>query len=102
MAQDQAKLMHQKKIKKKIDRIAIKLVKNPKAFTDYWQTIDDVYENLEDYNSTKKRKVLIVFDMIADIKANKKLSPISHCVFSKRNKTQHFTCFYIAVLFQSA
>ena len=37
------------------------------------QTIDDVYENLEDYNPTKKRRVLIVFDdMIADIKSNKK------------------------------
>ena len=41
------------------------------------QTIDDLYENLEDYNPTKKRKVLIVFDdMTADIKNNDKLSPI--------------------------
>ena len=30
------------------------------------QTIDDVYENLEDSNKTKKRRVFIVFhDMIA-------------------------------------
>ena len=36
--------------------------KNPKAFTDYSQTIDDVYENLKDYNPIKKRKPLIVFD----------------------------------------
>ena len=38
----------------------------------------DVYENLEDYNPKKKKKrVLIVFDdMIADMKSNKKLSPI--------------------------
>ena len=36
-------------------------------------TIDDVYENLEYYNPTKKRRVLIVFDdMIADIESNKK------------------------------
>ena len=42
------------------------------TFIDYLQTIDDVYENLEDYNSMKKRKMLIVFDdMIADIKSNK-------------------------------
>ena len=34
---------------------------NPKAFTDYSKAID-VYENLEDYNPTKKRSVLIVFD----------------------------------------
>ena len=40
----------------------------------YWsfKTIDDVYENLEGYNPTKKIKVLIVFDyMIPDMKANK-------------------------------
>ena len=30
--------------------------KNPKAFIDYSQTIDDVYENLKDYNPTKKKK----------------------------------------------
>ena len=51
-------------------------IKNPKVFIDYSQATDDVYENLEDYNPTKKRKVLIVFDMRADIEANKKLSSI--------------------------
>ena len=55
----------------------MKIKKNPKAFIDYSQTIDNIYENLEDYNPTKKRRVLIVFhDMIADMKSNKKLSPI--------------------------
>ena len=35
------------------------------------------YENLEDFNLPKKRKVLIVFDdRIADIDANKKFGPI--------------------------
>ena len=28
--------------------------KNPKAFINYSETLDDVYENLEDYNPTKK------------------------------------------------
>ena len=57
--------------------VRIKKLKHPQAFIDYSQTIDDVYENLEDYNPTKKRKVLILFgDMIPDMEANKKLSPI--------------------------
>ena len=30
---------------------------NPKALICYLQTINDVYENLEDYNSTKKKRV---------------------------------------------
>ena len=34
-----------------------------KAFIDYSEVIDDVYENVEDYNPTKKRKMLVVFDM---------------------------------------
>ena len=70
----------------------LKILKNHKAFIDYSQTIDDVYENLEYYNPKKKGRVLIVFDgMRPDIESNKKLSSI-----------EYFTCFYITVLFQIA
>ena len=59
------------------EKAGIKKLKNPKAFIDYSQTIDNVYENLEDYNPTKKRRVLIVFhNMIGDMECNRKLSPI--------------------------
>ena len=35
-------------------------------------TMDDVYGNINDYNSSRKRKILIVFDdMIADIMTNR-------------------------------
>ena len=44
------------------EKVWIENLKNTEAFVDYSQTIDDVHENLEDYNPTKKRKVLIVFD----------------------------------------
>ena len=47
----------------KRERVKIKELKNQEAFIDYSQTIGDAYENLEDYNSTKKRKVLIVLIM---------------------------------------
>ena len=58
-------------------KLAIKYEKNSKAFIDSSQTIGDTYENLEDYNPTKKRKLLIVFDVIiADMEASEKLSPI--------------------------
>ena len=34
--------------------------------------MDDVYENTDNYNQTRKRKIIIVFDgMIADIMSNK-------------------------------
>ena len=52
------------------EKVGIKTIKNSKAFIDYPQTIDDAYENLEDYNPTKKRRVLIVFDyMIAGMES---------------------------------
>ena len=35
--------------------------------------MDDIYQNIDNYNPNRKRKLLIVFhDMIADIKRNKK------------------------------
>ena len=69
----------------------MKTLKNPKAFCDYSHTIDDVYENLEDYNPTKKRKVLIVFDdMIADMETYKKWSPIVTELFWRGKKLNVF------------
>ena len=54
-------------------KIGIKNLKNPKAFIDYSQTIDDVYENLEDYNRIKKTRVSnSVWWYIADMESNKK------------------------------
>ena len=43
------------------EKVGIENLKNPKAFIDYLQTTDHVYENLEDYNPKRKRRVLIVF-----------------------------------------
>ena len=68
-------------------KAGIEVSKNPKAFIDYSQTIDDVYENLEDYNLTKKRRVLIVFDKITvDMEYNRKLSSIVNELFLKGRK----------------
>ena len=44
--------------------------------------MDDVYENINDYNPSRKRKILIVFDdMITDIMANKKFQAIVRDLF---------------------
>ena len=57
------------------EKVRVKTLKNPKAFIDYLETVDDVYENLKDYNPTKKRRVLIAFDnMIGDMESSKKIS----------------------------
>ena len=46
-------------------------------FIEYSNDMQEVYKNIEEYNPSKKRKVLIVFDdMIADMINNKKLNPV--------------------------
>ena len=69
------------------EKVGIETLKSPKAFIAYSQTIDDVYENLEEYNATTKRRVLLVFDdIIADMESNKKLSAIVTKLFLKGRK----------------
>ena len=69
------------------EKVGIKRLKNPKVFIDHSHTVNDLYQNLEDYNPTKKRRVLIVFDdMIADIESNKKISPIVNRSFLRERK----------------
>ena len=54
---------------------------------EYSNNMQDVYENIEDYNPIKKRKILIVFDdMIADMINNNKLNPIVTELFTRGRK----------------
>ena len=58
---------------KKREDAGIKHWNNPNAFIECSDTMDDVYENINDYNPIRKRKKLIVFDdMIADIMTNRR------------------------------
>ena len=57
---------------KKREDVGIKHENNPNAFNECSNTMDNVYEKINDYNSSRRRKILIVFDdMIADIVINK-------------------------------
>ena len=47
----------------------------------------DVYQNIEEYNPNKKRKILIVFDdMIDTMLSNKNLNPIVTRLFTRGRK----------------
>ena len=49
--------------------------------------MDDVYNNIGDYNAKRKRKILIVFDdMIADIMTNKRFQAIIKELFIRCRK----------------
>ena len=50
----------------------IKHLNGSNAFIECSNTMDDVYENIDDYNPATRREILIVFDdMIADSMSNK-------------------------------
>ena len=71
----------------KRQNVGLNHFKDPKAFMEYSNDIQDVYKNIEDYNPIKKRKVLIIFDdMIADMINNNKLIPIVTELFIRCRK----------------
>ena len=49
--------------------------------------MDDVYNNIDDYNPNRKRKIIIVFnDVIADMITNKKFQAIIKELFIRYKK----------------
>ena len=69
------------------ENVRIKHVNNSKAFIECSNTMDDIYENINNYNPNRKRKILIVFDdMIADIMTNKKFQSIIKELFIRCRK----------------
>ena len=59
------------------ENVGIEHLNDSKAFIECSNTMNDVYENIDNYNLNKRRKILIVFDdMIVDIMANKKFQSI--------------------------
>ena len=75
-AKDPCEAKYQYLIKKR-EKVGLNHFDDHKAFSEYSNDMQDVYNNIEDYNPGKKRKVLIVFnDMIADMINNKRLNPV--------------------------
>ena len=70
-AKDPCEAKYEYLIKKRENNYPEKL-KDPKDFIEYSNNIEDVYQNIEDYNPIGKSNVLNVFDdMIADMISNK-------------------------------
>ena len=70
-----------------------------KAFIEFSNNIDDIYENIEEYNLNKGHKILIVLDDVVVYNfVIKKLNPIVTELFTRRKKTKHFSCFYYTIL----
>ena len=86
---------------KNCDDAGTKHFNDPNAFIEYSNTMDGIYGNIDDYNPSRNRKILIAFDdMIADIMTNKKFQAIIKELFIRCRKlnisldfiTQSFFC----------
>ena len=76
---------------KQLEDAGTKQLNDPNAFIACSNTMDDIYENttqtVVDYNSSRKRKVLIVFDdMIAKIMSNKRFQAVVNEFFIRCRK----------------
>ena len=72
---------------KKREKVGLNNFNDPKAFIEYSNDMQDVYNSIKNYNPGKKRKILIVFDnMIGDMINNKKLNPVVTELFTRGRK----------------
>ena len=80
---------------KRRENVGIKHLHDAKAFIEYSATIDVVYNNIDDYNPNRNRKILVVFDdMIADISTNKKFQSIIKELFIRSKKLNVSLAFF--------
>ena len=86
---------------KKREDVGIKYFNDPSAFIDCSNTMDDVYENIDDCNRNGQRKILIEFDyMIANVMTNKKFQVIINELFIRSTKL-NISLVFITLLFLS-
>ena len=72
---------------KKRENAGIKHLNDPDVFIECSNMMNDVYDNINDYNPSRKRKILIVFDdMMVDIMSNKKFQAIVKELFIRCRK----------------
>ena len=71
---------------KKREDVGIKYCNDPNAFIECSNTMDDVYENIDNFNLNRKRLLVVFDDMIADIMTNKKFQAIIKELFIRCRK----------------
>ena len=85
---------------KNCEDVGTKYFSDPNAFIECSNRMDYVYQIIDDYNPSRKRKVLIVFDdMIADIMTNKKIQTTIKELFIRCRKLNISLVFIIQSYF---
>ena len=82
------------------EKAGIKNLNDPTAFIEHSSTMDDILENIEDFNKKRKRKVLIVFDeMIPHAISDKKAQQVLKDLFIRCRILNIPLCFLIQCYF---
>ena len=78
----------------KREKARLKHLKDQSGFIEHSSTVDDIYENIEDYNKKRKRKVLIIFDdMISHVISDKKAQQALNGLLIRCRKLNISLCF---------
>ena len=73
---------------KKREGTGLKHFDDSKAFIEYSNNMEYIYDNIEEYSLNKKRKILILYDdIIADILSNEKCNIIVIKLFIRKKKS---------------
>ena len=97
-AKDPYKAKYQFLINKQ-ESTGLKHLNESRTFIEYSNNMDDIYKNIEEYNPNIKMKIIISFDMIADMLRNKKKQSNSTELFIRGRKLNISFCFYYIILF---
>ena len=84
-AKDLQELKYQFLVKKRQDAV-IKNLNDLSEFIEHSNTMDDVYNNIDDYNAKRKKKSILFDYMIADIMTNKRFQAIIKELFIRCRK----------------
>ena len=84
----------------KREQAGIENLNDPHAFIEYSSDMNDVLEEINNYNKNRDRKVLIIFDdMIANIMRSEKFKAIVKELFIRCRKLNNSIVFYNPILF---
>ena len=86
----------------KREQEGLKNLNDSKVFIEYSDDMNDVFNNINDYNKNRDEKVLIIFDdMIADIMRNEKFKAIIKELFIRCRKPNVSTAFITQSYFRT-
>ena len=85
----------------KREKAGLKYLNDKNLFNEHSNTMDDIYESIEDYNKKRKRKVLIVFyNMISHVMSDKKAQQVLKSLFIRCRKLNISISFLIQSYFR--